>query len=312
MNEIRVSSLTFKQLRAFVAVYQLRNLSAAAAQLCVTQSAVSVSIRQMELGLGVRLFDRTTRSLVPTAVAHEAIETAQRVLRDMDVLGHEIRDQSRLRRGRVTIACTPMLAEVLLPGAITSFHRLYPDVHIHVDDCAPENFTSRVLGETVDFGVGTPDLVGEGVQTERLMTDALGLVCRQGDEIAERRTVRWKDIDRLPVMTVRPGYGFRTFLDQSAAKAGIYLNVQREVSLMSTALWMVMCGLGPAVMPATYARNSRTSGLVFKPLTFPKVSRDIYVLIKTGRSLSPAAQQFVKVLKSSVSQLATPLGSTTD
>ena len=58
-----------RQLRAFRAVFQLRKLSAAAEQLAVTQSAVSVLIRQLEEGLGARLFDRTTRRVVMTPEA---------------------------------------------------------------------------------------------------------------------------------------------------------------------------------------------------------------------------------------------------
>ena len=56
-----LSVLTMKQLRAFVAVYRLRKLTAAAERLSVTPSAVSVLIRQIELALDIRLFDRTTR-----------------------------------------------------------------------------------------------------------------------------------------------------------------------------------------------------------------------------------------------------------
>ena len=106
---------TLRQLRAFAAVYQLRKLSAAAEQLSLTQSAVSVLIRQIEQGLGARLFDRTTRSLAPTQAAREAIVVAERVLRDVDSLGEGLRDLTGLRRSRVCLAVTPTLAEILLP-----------------------------------------------------------------------------------------------------------------------------------------------------------------------------------------------------
>ena len=71
-----LASPTLKQLRAFAAVYELRKLTAAAERLSITQSAVSVLIRQMEEALSTRLFDRTTRSLRPTRAADEAIVVA--------------------------------------------------------------------------------------------------------------------------------------------------------------------------------------------------------------------------------------------
>lgn len=304
MKRISTSALTIKQLRAFVAVYQLRGLSTAASELCVTQSAVSVLIRQMEQDLGVRLFDRTTRSLRPTPAADGAIDTAQRVLREIDSLGTGLSDLSALRRGRVTVACTPALARILLPDAINHFAKAYPDVHVDVDDCAPDQFFARLLGEHADFGLGTPDRAGEGVQMQRLMSDHLSVICRTDSPLAARASVSWKQLDGLPVIAVRHGYGVRSLIDQSAARAGIQLNVAHEVSLLSTALWMTSCGMAPSVMPAAYVNYGRDPALVAKPLIGPKVSRDIYVLVKAGRSLSPAAQQFVSVLKQTLTGLA--------
>ena len=296
MNTPRVTGLTLKQLRAFVAVYKLRRLSTAAAQLFVTQSAVSVLIRQLEKELGVRMFDRTTRSLQPTPAAHDVIDIAQRVLRDLDSLSAGLEDVSALRRGRVTVACTPTLAEVLLPPVIREFLQLHPDIQVYVDDCPPDQFIARLIGEHADFGIGTPDRSGDGVQMQRLISDHLSVVCRADDPLAARKSVRWKDLDGVPVITVRPGFGVRPLIDDSAARAGIRLNVARDVSLLSTALWMTSCGMGPSLMPAAYVRYSRDPDLRALPLTGPRVSRDIHVLVKDRRSLSPAAQQFIQVL----------------
>lgn len=301
MKRIRTSAVTIKQLRAFVAVYQLRGLSAAAADLCVTQSAVSVLIRQMEQELGVRLFDRTTRSLKPTAAAEDAIEVAQRVLRDLDALGSGLSDLSALRRGRVTVACTPALARILLPEALAKFMQAYPQVHVDVDDCAPDQFFARLLGEHADFGLGTPDRTGDELKMHRLMSDQLSVICRTDHPMARRASVRWKELDGLPLVGVRHGYGVRSLIDQSAARAGIHLNVAYEVSLLSTALWMSACGVAPSVMPAAYVHYARDPSLVARPLVGPKVSRDVYVLVKAGRSLSPAAQQLVQVLNETLS-----------
>src|SRR3990167_5392266 len=170
-------SPTIRQLRAFLAVYRLRKLSAAAEQLFVTQSAISVLIRLLEDGLQARLFDRTTRSLQPTQAAHEAAIVAERILRDVDSLGVAFGDLSVLRRGRVCFAITPTLAGMLLPDGIRRFSTLHPEVQVVVDDCAPEQFSSRVLGEHVDFGIGTPERAGGELELQTLMRDQLCLVC---------------------------------------------------------------------------------------------------------------------------------------
>ncbi|MBX3585076.1 MAG: LysR family transcriptional regulator [Ramlibacter sp.] len=295
-------SPTLRQLRAFAAVYQLRKLSAAAEQLFVTQSAVSVLIRQMEQGLGARLFDRTTRSLQPTQAAREAIVVAERILRDVDSLGAGLRDLSGLRRGRVCLAITPTLAEILLPRVIGRFTAQHPEIRVVIDDCAPDQFVSRVIGEHVDFGIGTPERAGADVDTQTLVRDHLSVVCPRDHPLATRRTVRWTDLAGHPVITVRPGYGIRPLIDGTAARAGVALNVVNEVSFLSTALWMTGAGLGASIMPSAFASWSNDPHLVVKALTGPKVSRDISVVTRRGRSLSPACEGFIAVMRAELAR----------
>lgn len=297
MNEDRQFTPSFSQLRAFVTVYQLRKLSAAAERLCITQSAVSVQIRQMEDGLGVRLFDRTTRSLQPTQAAQEALVVAERILRDLDSLGAALQDLTGLRRGRVCVAVTPTLAEILLPQVLRKFSVQCPEIHVVIDDCAPDQFVARIIGEQVDFGIGTPERAGADVDTRTLVRDHLSLVCTRDHPLADLAQIRWSDLDGLPINTVRPGYGIRPLIDLSAAQAGIALNVVNEVTFLSTALWMAGCGLSAAIMPAAYVTYSRDPNLLTKLLIEPQVSRDISVVTKRGRSLSPASRRFINLLQ---------------
>lgn len=284
---------SMRQLRAFVAVYQLRKVSAAAEQLSVTQSAVSLSLRQLEDGLGARLFDRTTRTLQATQAAHEAIVLAERILRDAEALGAGTLELTQLRRGRVSLAITPTLAELLLPGAVLRFRDRHPGIHIDVRDCAPDQFVALVVGEQVDFGIGVPEQAGADVDTVTLLRDHLAVVCPADHPLASRARLRWADLAEQAVITVRPGYGVRPLIDASAARAGVRLRVVHEVTFLSTAMWMVRAGMAVAIMPAAYARTAPDGALAVLPLTAPRVSRDICVVTKRGRALPPSAQALV-------------------
>ncbi|WP_395700922.1 LysR family transcriptional regulator [Aquabacterium sp.] len=300
MNEPRAFHPTLRQLRAFAAVYQLRKLSAAAQQLSLTQSAVSVLIRQMEDGLGTRLFDRTTRSLHATPAAQEAIVVAERILRDVDSLGTGLRELTALRRGRVSVAVTPTLGEIVLPAALRRFAQDHPDIHVAIDDCAPDQFVARVVSGQVDFGIGTPEQSAADVDTRTLRRDHLALVLRHDHPLARQRRVRWAQLDGHAVITVRPGYGIRPLIDATAARAGVALNVVNEVAFLSTALWMADCGLGAAIVPAAYAAHGLHAERTVLPLSGPRVSRDVALVTKRGRSLSPAAQRLAEVLADSL------------
>lgn len=288
---------TVRQLQAFMAVYRLRKLGAAAAQLFVTQSAVSVLVRQLEEGLGVRLFERTTRSLQPTQAAHDALVIAERILRDLDALSAGFRDVRDLRRGQVSLVMTPTLAGMLLPPVVQAFAREHPDIRLRVSDCAPDQFLTRIVGEHVDFGIGTPEHAGNEVEQQTLLRDHLAVVCLPDHPLARVRRVRWTDLRDHAVITGRPGYGVRKLVDLAAAEAGVELRVADEVSFQSTALWMVASEMGVAIMPTAYARQSSWQPLVVKELHEPRVPRDIYIVTKRGRNLSPACEAFVQALR---------------
>jgi DNA-binding transcriptional LysR family regulator len=293
-------SPTIRQLRAFLAVYQLKKLSAAAQRLFVTQSAVSMLIRQLEEGLDTRLFDRTTRSLKATAAAEQMMVTVERILRDVDSLSNDFRELAALERGRVTLAITPTLAAFLLPDAMRAFNEQHPGVRVLVNDCAPDQFVSRIIGEHVDFGIGTPERPGAEVEVQRLMRDHLALVCREDHPLARARVVRWSDLAGHPLITVRPGYGVRPLIDGTAAEAGVALDVVNEVSFLSTAIWMTGAGMGASIMPSAFARAEADPSLVIKVLSSPRVARDISIVTKRGHSLSAAARAFVEALKRSL------------
>ncbi len=290
-------SPTIRQLRAFKAVYQLRKLGAAAEQLSLTQSAVSVLIRQLEDGLGTRLFDRTTRSLQPTQAGDDAIVVAERILRDVDTLGSSFMDLSARKRGRVCVAVTPTLAGMLLPQVVQTFSARFPQVQFLVDDVAPDQFVSRIVGEHVDLGIGTPERSGNEIVQQPLMRDTLCVVCAATHPLAARRQLRWADLDGQPVITARPGYGVRQLVEASAARAGVTLDVVNEVSFQSTALWLALSGQAVALVPTAYALCLGHPGLSIKALKQPVVSRDIFIVSKRGRSLSLACESFIQILR---------------
>jgi DNA-binding transcriptional LysR family regulator len=290
------TQMSVKQLRAFVAVYRLRKLMAAAEQLSVTQSAVSLLLRQAESNLGVKLFDRTTRTLEPTQAAHEAIDLAERILQDIALLGANFRDTGALRQGRVHLAVTPAISMALLPSAVQRFTGLHPNVRVVLDDCAPNQFVPHIVSDMVEFGIGTPDGPAGGLDVETLIDDHLCVLCRADHALAALVDVPWQRLRDVPLIAGTPGYGVRRMTDAAAASAGVALRIVNEVSFLSSALWMVASGLGVAIFPSALATLAQGDTTVVRPLVEPRVMRSISLVRREGRSLSPACASFVRTL----------------
>lgn len=287
-----------RQLRAFVAVYQTGSVSAAAQQLALTQPAVTVLLRELEDRLGLRLFDRSTRSLRRTQAAAEAIGYAQRALAELDGMASSMAALSAGRRGRVRVAATATVAATLVPPAMRRFAELHPDVKVELDEVGPEAFVEVLLSERVDFGIGTLEASVSGLREEAFMRDMLVVAAAPTGKLPPGTTMTWKQLAAFPVVTVKHGYGIRRRIEEAAMAAGATLRIEHEVSLLGTALAMAAHGLAVAIVPGSVVTPGLDDRLVVRRLTRPAVDRPIGIVWKTERSLSPAAMAFAGAVKS--------------
>lgn len=286
---------TVKQLRAFEAVYRTGKIATAAAELALTQSAVSMLLKQLESKLGLTLFDRTTRALHRTDAGHALAATAQRLLGELDGLAGELRQQVG-SHGKVRLAVTPAVAQALMPRALRRLQEESPGIRVVMDDCAPDQFVASILAERVDFGVGILDQEHPELTSETLLREQLMLVAQPGHPLAGTRgTVRWSALAGHALILVKPGYGIRRRIDQAAAQAGVTLEVVHEVSLYATALAMAREGLGAALLPGSML-GEESSSLVARRLVGPAVARNVSLVIKRGHSLTTAGRKLLACL----------------
>jgi LysR family transcriptional regulator, carnitine catabolism transcriptional activator len=285
-----------RQLRAFAAIYHTGQVSAAADQLALTQPAVTVLLRELEAKLGVRLFDRSTRTLRRTDAAAEAIVYAERVLAELEALGASMAELAGVRRGRVRIAATSTVAQTLLPRAMRRFLDAHPDVQVEIEDVAPGGFVETLLTERVDFGIGTLELPVPGLREEVFLRDSLAALALESPAFPGGKTMTWRQLAALPLVTVKPGYGVRRRIEAAAQAAGVQLNIVHEVSLLTTAVALAGSGLGVAVVPASLLAHARDAKLVARRLTRPSVERNTALVHRQDRALPPAAAAFRELL----------------
>ncbi len=290
------STPSIRQLRAFIAVYRCGQIAAAADQLALTPPAVTVLLRELETKLGVRLFDRTTRSLRRTAAATQAIAYAERALAELTSLGASMADLAQGRHGRLRIAATSTVAQTLLPAAIRRFTQHHPGIAIEIDDCAPGEFVERITSDHVDLGVGTLEAPLAGLEERIFLRDWLVAAAPADTGFVDGRAMTWKQLAGLPAITVRPGYGVRRRIEQAAAQAGVTLHVAHEVSLLTTALAMASAGLGVAVVPASIVPHTPGPALAMRKLVRPTAERPIAVIRRRDRAQTAAAAAFSAVL----------------
>lgn len=290
-------NITLRQLQAFVAVALAGSFSRAAERLHMAQSGVSVLVRELETELGIRLFDRTTRRVELTEAGREFRADAERLIAELDRSVRHTRDLVARRRGRLAVATTPLLASALLAKVIAEFHRMVPGVQVALVDLRTDQVVARVKSGEVDLGVGTFAPDEEGLDEHPLLRDRLMLFCAADHPLAQKARPRWKDLKDQPLVALTRESGIRGLVERCYEAAGLVARPDYELSQISTVLALVEAGLGISVLPTHALHSSRFRRVVARTLTAPEVSRDIVMISRRGRSLPPAASDFIAILR---------------
>src|SRR5262245_27432748 len=122
--------------QAFIALADQGSFSRAAKDLHITQTALSRRLQNLESFLGVRLAERTTRSVSLTPIGRNFLPQARRLLADLGTALVEIRETGKALRGDVTIACVPTVGVHYLPRILQQYAALHPENRIRILDHA--------------------------------------------------------------------------------------------------------------------------------------------------------------------------------
>lgn len=294
---MKIINPTLRQIEAFVLSCRLGSITAAAGRMGLTQSAVSILLRELERNLDARLLDRSTRSLRPTEAGLDMLPRAERMLRDRDLLVHSVQAMRDVERGQLRFAVTAAVASALMPAALARFSRAHSDVEIAMQDVAPDQLATKVLNEEVEFSIGTVNANARDLMLETLISDQLCAICRREEPLAARATLDWEDILAEPCISVLPGTSIRELIDGTLARKGRKLTPHWEVAFLTTALSMTAHGLGISILPGYLVPHLQYPSLVAVPLRNPVVRRNLSVIWRSGRSPSPAARKFVDLVK---------------
>ncbi len=293
-------NVTLKQLQAFVAVAELGRFNLAASQLNLTQSAVSVLIKELESELEHRLFDRHTRMVSQTRAAREFLPQARKLLDDLEIAVDNIRDLNSLRRGSVAMAAAIVLAATIVPPAVARFVRRYPDITVQIKDMPEEEIRPALKRNEVELGIGTLSGDDAEIETTTLSRDRLTLVCRADHRFANLEAVRWSDLTGEILIGLAKDNPLRDMVDHVLIAIGVEVKTRFEVRFSTTAISMIAEGLGVAILPENSRELTTAVNVKAVLLADPVISRDISVMQLRQRSLSPAAARMKETLIESV------------
>lgn len=297
-----------RQLQAFLAVARLQSVTRAAEQIHLSQAGLSLLLREMESQLGVRLFERTTRSVTLTEAARQLIPAAQRMLDEWGEVSARLNKLSVDTARTLTVVATPLVCSSVMPAVLRALQRVQPDIEVMVRDLERGHIEAPVLSGEADMALGVLLKAASGVRRQRLL--ALPLVCVSPREWPDgskprglsRRRVNWTDLVRLPLIGLPETNPIQQAINQRLREAGRATGSNTTFNNLHSVVAMVEAGYGAAVMPAFVQGACSRYAVNVSVMAAPEVPLDFHAITRKGTEVTAAARAFLEVFTAQLRQ----------
>ncbi|MGY6270739.1 LysR family transcriptional regulator [Achromobacter denitrificans] len=293
-------NIKYRPLKAFLLAVDSGSFTHAANQLGVTQPSFTALIQDLEDVLGLRLFERTTRSISLTSAGQDFHSRVQRPIADLEEAYRSLADLAAVRRGNVALGALPSAALSLLPAAVGELRRAHPALKVRVVEAHNDELVAMLRTNQIEFAVAALAEPAPDLAFTPLGEDCFCAVYPAGHPLGMGKgTLHWRDVLRYDLILLSQGSNARQQFDRAVRdEVGAPATALRyDVTNMGTAAGMVRQGLGVSVLPRLALPELNLSGLRCTPLGDASARRDIGLLHRRDRSLSPAAQALAAQLK---------------
>lgn len=303
--------LSLHQLRCFLATYEHGSLTAAATELGYAQPSVSEQIRALEKSLGVQLFRRVGRGVVPTTVADELRPHAERTLAAAEEARRAVTSAKALQTGTIRFGMFGAARLYAGAGLVADVLARYPGVRVElIGQNSNEVQEDLRRGRLEAAMIAVPAATSEGMTVTPVAKDELVYISADPERLASPVTPQRFAQAQLvmPETTWRAVDSTRIVLRQMLHETGRNPTTRIEVEDIETAVELVGMGLADSVIPQGAAlqllpRLAPSAGYVsLRPRQYDTLA----VVHRAGATLSPAAQLMIELATRRIRQIAEP------
>ena len=239
--------MELRHLRYFVAVADARGVSRAAVRLNISQPALSRQIRDLEVALGVALFDRAGGRLVLTGEGEDLLARGRQLLADAAALGQRAAALRGGDQGIIRLGVAPLTLEALLPPFLVRHQRRHPGVEVRLVEDSPGRLWAGVERGELTFAVSFPGHEGLG---SRLLFPVGALAVMSADRRGTRRALDVADVARERLLVLRQNFLTRQWFDAACRHAHLRPNIALESTAPHALIALARVGYGVAIVPS--------------------------------------------------------------
>ncbi len=284
--------MELRHLRYFVAVAEELHFRRAAERLHIAQPAVSEQVRKLEAELGVRLLERTQRSVALTDAGAAMLEEGRRVLMQADAAQRAARDAHERATGRLRIGYLPDAVPPAVPHLLRRFASVAPKVRMTLETRSARRLLEDVREQRLDVAVTCLPAPVSGLRVVSIGHEGTIAALPSGHPCAGEAQVALSGLERTRLVqlsrALNPAFYDNVLAACSAAGIAPSL-IEIAEPAVEQVLLAVASGAGVALLPASVESRFATSGTRFRPLSPPSPSCEVAIVAKMDPSVTADA-----------------------
>lgn len=293
--------IDLRRLQTLRVLAQHETVTAAAAVLHLTPSAVSWQLRQLSAELGVALVAPHGRGVRLTPAAHTLVARADELYARWEQIEAEVVATSEKISGLLRLCGFSTAASAVLPPVVGALGESFPHLTVRIIEAAPAECFDLLLADEADVAVvvampGLPPTTDERFEQRPLLDDPLDLVVPEGHPLATSRTVRLTDAADQPWVVARPGSPYHQLVLTACAAAGFTPVIAHEASEWDTGAALIARGFGVGLIPRLAHLPSGYATVRVPLRGDPIPARRILTGVRRGSAEQPAIAAALRAL----------------
>ena len=287
--------------RVFKEVAETGNISAAAKNLYISQSAVSQSIKQLETALQARLFARSPRGVTLTGEGQMLYQYVRNALGLLATGEDKLSQAQQLLLGTLTIGASDTVTSQFLLPYLDRFHRQYPAIHIQIISGRSHKVLGLLQSGKVDIAFASTPQEGASLETFPCLATHSIFVAGAEYPCDFDHVYTLEEIARFPLILLERKASSRLYLEKYFLQNGLHLNPEIELGARSLLVDLAAIGFGVAGVTEEFVRRELESGRLRKLRTsFDIPPRSVDLCVLRDVPLTSAAQRFSDFIRESL------------
>lgn len=273
--------MTITQLEYVLSLNTHRNFALAAKHCYVTQPTLSMQVKKLEDELGIILFDRSKKPVLPTEIGVKIIAQAKTSLREIEKIKEIIRNQKDEINGTLKIGIIPTISPYLLPLFITGFLKKHPGVELVFEELLTNEIEYKLNNDLLDIGIVVTPMPSSNLMVVPMFYEEFVCYVNSDHFFYNKATINTSELNIDDIWLLKEGHCFRNQMINVCGKERHFKKskLKFESGSLTTLMKIVEQQYGYTLLPelATIDLDDRKRKLI-RQFSHPKPTREVSIV----------------------------------